>query len=124
MAFLKKYRFSVLWCIVVFVVSVVRFDSMATPPRFLLFPHADKLIHFVLYLVMCVLIFIEMRKNDFWNCVWVLLFAVFYGGAMELIQENFTCRTGDWYDFLADVAGALAGVLGSVLVRKIWKIRR
>ncbi len=124
MAFFKKYVWSILWCIVVFVLSVARFDSMDTPPKFLLFPHADKLIHFVFYLVMCILICLEMRRNAFWNYFAAVIFAIFYGGAIELIQENFTCRTGDWYDFLADATGAILGVWVYILFKKLWKIRR
>ncbi len=124
MAFFRKYRWSILWCIVVFVLSVARFDSMTTPPKFLLFPHSDKLIHFVLYFVMCVLICAENRRNAFWNYFAAVIFAVFYGGAIELIQENLTCRTGDWYDFLADAVGALVGVLIYILTKKLWKIYR
>jgi len=43
--------------------------------------------------------------------VWALLVSAFIGGATELAQGwLIPLRTASWYDFLADVAGALAGI--------------
>lgn len=46
----------------------------------------------------------------------VLLLALFYGGAIEILQATiFTWRDGDWNDFFADFVGAGMGIF-SVLV--------
>jgi len=41
--------------------------------------------------------------------LFAVLIPILYGGAIEIIQaEYFPDRSGDWYDFLADILGALA----------------
>ncbi|WP_188127804.1 VanZ family protein [Ruegeria intermedia] len=41
--------------------------------------------------------------------VWVVLFALFYGAAIELVQP-FVGRSRSWGDFLADLAGIAVGL--------------
>lgn len=43
--------------------------------------------------------------------VFAILIPIIYGGIIEIIQdEYFPERSGDWYDFLADILGALASL--------------
>ena len=39
------------------------------------------------------------------------IISIFYGGLTELMQEFLVpTRTGDWFDFLADIIGTLLGI--------------
>ena len=39
------------------------------------------------------------------------IISIFYGGLTELMQEFLVpTRTGDWFDFLADILGTLLGI--------------
>jgi VanZ family protein len=49
-----------------------------------------------------------------------ILIPILYGGLIEIIQaEYFEERSGDWYDFLADVLGALASLPFSLWFRRL-----
>ena len=49
------------------------------------------------------------RKRALWLTI---LISIAYGGLTELMQEFIVpSRTGDWFDFLSDVIGALFGTL-------------
>jgi hypothetical protein len=78
--------------------------------------HLDKVAHFAIFAVLATLLWKGFKLSPV-NAI-VLLGS--YGGAIELLQHNFTRRNGDWLDFLADIAG----VFSFYLVRFLWhKIR-
>ena len=76
----------------------------------------DKLAHFLIFLVLSWLFFKGFRLV-FWKLF--LLLAV-YGALIDVVQEYFTRRHGDFWDWLADIAGILAFYLG----RKLWHFCR
>ncbi len=93
-------------------------------------PYGDKIAHFVLYAGLCFLlaVFLGRRSgarpdlesgNDQWNnrrsTLWAVSigFAIccFYGGIDEGLQLFIPSRTASWYDWFADLFGALFGAL-------------
>ncbi|MFS4418384.1 VanZ family protein [Maribacter sp. 2307ULW6-5] len=81
-------------------------------------PHADKLVHFVFYGVMAVLIYLAIgerkgKKGLVTSFLWVaFLCAVVYGMVIEVLQHNLTTdRHGDIFDALANTLGAAVGAL-------------
>lgn len=50
-----------------------------------------------------------------------LLLPILYGGLIEILQENFFYpRTGDWWDWLADIVGTLIGCVVAFVVARRW----
>jgi VanZ family protein len=76
----------------------------------------DKLAHFLIFLVLSWLFFKGFRPV-FWK---LLLFLGIYGALIEVVQEYFTRRHGDVWDWVADMAGVLTFYLG----RKLWHLWR
>ena len=80
----------------------------------------DKVVHVCMYATFAFLCIWGYRKQFIANDIGykkkaILLAAIIsiaYGGITELMQEFLVpTRTGDWFDFLADVLGSFLGVL-------------
>lgn len=72
----------------------------------------DKVAHFAIFFLLSGL-FWKAFKIQFWK---IALFLAVYGALVEVVQEYLTPRTGDIWDWLAD----MAGVLAFFLVRSLW----
>jgi len=72
----------------------------------------DKVLHFSAYAGLAFLLSISIfwsRKVPWWQFVVLLMAVAAFGGCDELTQTPFG-RTADWYDWYADLAGAVVGV--------------
>jgi len=85
----------------------------------------DKLVHFLMYFGLAGVAsinYIYDKKGKIIILkliVFAILIPILYGGLIEIIQEKyFPERSGDWYDFLADVLGALASLPFSFWFRR------
>ncbi|GHT57445.1 hypothetical protein FACS18945_1770 [Bacteroidia bacterium] len=97
-------------------------------------PYLDKVVHIIMYMVLAGTLVWEQarianpRRQEPSNkpngilrlrsvtkpamTAVTIALPILYGGLLELLQEYFfPPRTGDWLDFLADIAGVLLGVL-------------
>ena len=110
-------RYTVSWLLVagILLASFVRVPE--TPMEDV--PFADKWVHILMYFLLSTSLWIEyLRSHTRINyrklCVGAIVLPVFMSGAVELLQAWCTVtRSGDWLDFVANVAGvALASVLG------------
>lgn len=67
----------------------------------------------------------EQKHNQLKINVLVVLFGVFYGGFMEILQHYiFINRSGNWYDFFANAIGATIGVIIYPFVIKLLPLKR
>ena len=80
----------------------------------------DKVVHICMYIVFafaCIWGYREQYVNGDKTyrrkaLLTAAIIGIAYGGLTEIIQETITYqRTGDWFDFLADSIGTLAGLL-------------
>lgn len=78
--------------------------------------NADKVFHFAIFFVLSGLIWKGYRAS----CWKITLLLACYGALIEVVQEHFTRRTGDFWDWVAD----MAGVLTFFILRKIWHLLR
>lgn len=85
----------------------------------------DKIAHLCMYAALAFVFSLDCRRDGrsttaaFW---FPLVAASLYGGAMELVQQYFfPPRTGEWADFIADIAGALTG---AIIPLYIWHLRK
>lgn len=90
-------------------------------------PGFDKLVHMTMYFVLTVFLysFTQRQKRRALtpgrSWIYAIVLSVGYGGMLELVQEFLTkYRQGDWFDFLANLAGAfLAWLIYKLLVQPL-----
>ena len=75
-------------------------------------PHFDKMVHFSLFFVLCLLFFRPFKSLQLKPYVFAPLVSVAIGALLELVQHSITSsRNSDIYDFLANFSGILASIL-------------
>ena len=79
---------------------------------FLKIPHFDKIVHFSLFFMLCILLFRPVKQHTpnfyFWTPVLALLLAV----TLEFFQQKITAsRHTDVYDFFANTVGLLTATV-------------
>lgn len=67
----------------------------------------DKVMHVLVFMVLTLLWQLSFRERTIIG----LLAMSAYGGLVELAQHYLTVRTGDWWDWLADICGILLALL-------------
>jgi len=109
---LKKYWLSSLVIVFIIILCFIKTTSLpAVPVR-----NFDKAVHAIMFLGLSGVIFFDNTRylrfpiskvRIFWS---TFIFPIVLGGLIEILQADLTTyRSGDWYDFLFDVAGALIG---------------
>ena len=109
--FIKGYPFSILFVLTVSYVSLIQPPVFKIP----LFPGWDKWVHFGMYGGLSGVIWIEYlvkRRKKKISIMRAMIapvtIPVLFGGMIELCQHYFTrYRSGDWMDFLANIAGVI-----------------
>ncbi len=111
---LRLVLLPVLWGIIVLFLSGIPGNNIQGVPL-LNFNHADKVAHFIMYFVFCILLIYGFqesgRKNQFHSYIYAVSIAIAYGIVMELLQHYvFINRNGNIYDILANSAGAFTAL--------------
>lgn len=94
------------------------FGSVRIP----LFEGADKVVHFMMFLVMAFAYHFDFRRgkkpvDEARLMGWIFVSLSAFGGLIELAQWKMRMgRSGDWYDLLADIAGAVYGIILAWLI--------
>ena len=111
-SFLKYQAPALLWCIAIYALSAVPLVSrMKIPLR------ADKLVHGVLYFVLCLLVWRAFHYQSRFSflknraLLSAFLFSCLYGLIDEIHQIFVPGRTPDIYDVVADGTGAFLAML-------------
>lgn len=112
------------------VAAIILYGSLIREPHFQLPPveGADKWAHALMYLGLGATLMWDMLRDRQrgWK-LWVTALAVpiVYGGVIEILQENFFYpRTGDWWDWLADIVGTVTGCVVAYGINGWWRGRR
>lgn len=120
---LRYFLPAVVWSlIIVWIISLPPAIIPKTP--FLNIPHFDKLVHAFIFAVFIVLLnYGLIRQSSFWTRKYLytisLVIGVIYGAGTEWIQLHFIAgRTGEWWDFAANITGCLAGTLVFMYLKK------
>ena len=115
--FLNKNKYGLAWTLLILLVCLMPGDNVPNS-SFLSFKGADKLIHFILYLVLFILIgkgLVNYFKPSYSSnriIVISFLYCLFLGIGVEFIQSVFVAgRLGDVFDVLANSIGSSIGVL-------------
>jgi len=71
---------------------------------------SDKLLHALAFAALV----LPLTWVNPWHAVWLVPFALIYGGMIELIQPHVD-RSAEWADLLADAIGIATGLLPGLL---------
>lgn len=94
------------------------FGSVRIP----LFEGADKVVHFMMFLAIAFAYHFDFRRgkkpvDEARLMGWIFVSLSAFGGLIELAQWKMRMgRSGDWYDLLADIAGAVYGIILAWLI--------
>lgn len=105
--------------------SLANFNDLSTP-TVLLFPGADKMVHFIMYFTLSLVFMLECYYNSLiqpkrTKLILINLIPLLMSITFEIIQEYLTTsRTGSIYDELFNILGILVAILTFYLI-KGWK---
>lgn len=100
--------------VIFYLTCIVNVESIPVPDK--LFQY-DKLVHFAMFFGLSAAVFIDYywkhkgKPNGYKWLIFGLIIPVIYGGLIEVAQENFFSRSGDWYDFIADTMGSMSATI-------------
>lgn len=123
MRHLRAYPLSLLCIAIIWALCLLKPPALPEGPEI---PHLDKVVHLVMYLGLCTLLWLEHCKRSpqirwkkflFWGVVAPILMS----GTIELAQAYLTpTRSGDWADFLANSLGVLLAIpFGTYVIRPL-----
>lgn len=104
---MKKYWKSIFCSVVItilcFIPGDVSFHSELD------IPYLDKIVHCCFYFVLSLTIQCEVKnKIGLKNYLFIFIYVMALGGFIEVVQENFIVeRSGDFFDLIADLSGAI-----------------
>jgi VanZ family protein len=79
---------------------------------FLNIPHFDKIVHFGLFFVFCLLLFRPFRKLKINSYFWAPAISLFLATLLEVVQQTISSsRSSNLYDLMANTAGILASIV-------------
>ncbi len=79
---------------------------------FLNIPYFDKIVHFSLFFVLCVLLFRPFKRIEMKYYFWAPFTSIIFGAVLELIQHTISIsRSTNIYDFMANATGIIASVV-------------
>lgn len=122
--FLRYNLPGIVWGLIILILLGLPDDDFPDT-SFLNIPYFDKIVHIFLFLVFVFLLAYGFAKQNRFNILHrkflllSLLTGVIYGGLTEIFQEViFTERTSDFFDFIADIAGCLTGLIFFFFVKE------
>lgn len=105
---IKLFWKPILWLALICYGLFVPASSLPTKSLFGMIPHFDKLVHFALFFVFCLLLLRPFKKLKLKPFVLAPLSSVLLGALLEVAQRYFTSsRSSDVYDFFANTLGIL-----------------
>ena len=100
--------------VIFYVTCIVNVDSIPAPKSLLQY---DKLAHFGMFFTLSAAVYYDYyalhkgHPNKFRWLFFGLILPILYGGVIEIVQDNYFSRTGDWGDFIADALGSLSATI-------------
>lgn len=100
----------ILWLSIILVLSLIPGNKLPGIP---LFPHIDKVVHALMYFGLAVLLVRPLKRLPGSRpYLWSVMICLVIGTAVEYSQAYLTVnRSGSFYDELANVLGAIMGVV-------------
>lgn len=121
---MKYFAWVLLWAAIVLALCLMPASTVGTE-RIPLFEGADKMVHTGFFFVFTVLLYealIRKQASSSPNAksiILVLSLSILFAGLTEILQWKFApSRSGDWWDFLADLIGIGMGTFSYLLLHR------
>ena len=113
MKFITSFWKTIIWACVVLFLSLSSENNLPNP-SWLMFPHIDKAVHFIMYFVFVLVLihdsqhYSKIRLNHGQIILISVLIVIGWGGFLEILQRIPSIhRNSDFFDFLANTVGAV-----------------
>ena len=107
MKYLKIFWKPLFWLALICYSLFIPAKNLPLTPLFSI-PHFDKMVHFVLFFVLCLLLIRPLKSVELKHRFYAPFFTVLLSALLELCQHTISSsRNSNIYDFLANAAGAL-----------------
>jgi len=118
------YKLAVIWSIIITVLCLLPNSNFESTNAYL--PNGfDKIAHLLFFFVLTILLFYgkikeqESYKYRLFTVVKIILITSFIGLSIEVMQRYiFTYRSGDLFDFIADMLGVTMGIFGYIFLHR------
>lgn len=127
-SYLKRYPVSIL------IVGVVIFLSFfnPSPDRLPRFPGWDKIAHFLMYAGLSGMLWLEFLRNHRKDevtpkhgFIGAMILPIIFSGVIEILQSTLTkYRSGDGWDFVANMSGILVATLVAWCLIRPWMLKK
>jgi len=96
----------IVWSLMIIILSVLPVSE----DRMSIFEHEDKVVHFVLYAIHCVLLIACLNNYQNRKYAIAIIVSILFGVAMEFTQGVLnTERHFDYFDIIANISGSFIG---------------
>ncbi|MCH5596918.1 VanZ family protein [Niabella ginsengisoli] len=118
----NSYWPAIFWSAIIVILLVIPGSDLPEEASFLNIPYFDKWIHFGLFalfvVLWCAIVRYKSSTNTIKrNFILVTLTGILFGYIMELVQKYLVAnRDYDMWDVVADSAGAIVGLIFSLIV--------
>ncbi|MBN2892811.1 MAG: VanZ family protein [Bacteroidales bacterium] len=118
MQFIKKYKFSFFWTIIVFILCLLPGSNL--PKTGFHIPHFDKIVHFGMFFIFSILFNYEKKAERNSNSlVIILILSLLIALSTEISQLLFTTtRQFDLLDLSADLLGSIVGYFSYFILKQ------
>jgi len=100
-----------LWLAIIIYALFIPAKDLPIKP-FLNIPHFDKMVHFSLFFVFCILLLKPLKKLQLKYYIIAPVFSIILSGLLEFSQHPLShTRTSDYHDFIANSTGVIAATV-------------
>jgi len=100
-----------LWLAIICYAMFIPAGDLPIKP-FLKIPYFDKMVHFTLFFVLCILLLRPFKKLRYKYYILAPLISILLGAVLEFSQHSLSkTRSSDIHDFMANTAGIVASVV-------------
>lgn len=108
---ISNYWRITLWILLMCYLLFMPASQLPSQP-FLRIPHFDKMVHFAMFFILCLLLFRPIKQHTPNFYFWVPLLSVLLAVVLEFSQHQISAsRQTDLYDFLANTAGVVSATI-------------
>ena len=116
MKFITSFWKTIIWVCIILFLSLSP-GNIFPHPSWLMFPHIDKAVHFIMYFVFALVLINDSQhyskiRLTHRQIVFSALIVISWGGFLEILQKIPSIhRSCDFFDFLANTLGAIVASL-------------